>query len=145
MGDAGTDLSISSQHMIESVAILGLPAPNVRVDARFWASHQGKDEHNYIPTDYDMSRDKIPGSGGVMFLVWGACSLRGIQMPGIPRAFAVVRGRGFSQDLGRKEAWLSFRTNSGVRLCWELEEPKLPNGWHWNRPTQGGECLRVWG
>ena len=26
----------------------------------------------------------------------------------------------------RKEAWLSCRTSSGVRLCWELEEPKGP-------------------
>ena len=24
----------------------------------------------------------------------------------------------------RNEAWLSCRTSSGVRLCWELEEPK---------------------
>ena len=24
----------------------------------------------------------------------------------------------------RKEAWSFYRTSSGVRLCWELEEPK---------------------
>jgi len=24
----------------------------------------------------------------------------------------------------RKEAWPFYRTSSGVRLCWELEEPK---------------------
>jgi len=28
----------------------------------------------------------------------------------------------------RKEAWPFYRTISGVRLCWELEEPKGPNG-----------------
>ena len=26
----------------------------------------------------------------------------------------------------RKEAWSFYRTSSGVRLCWELEEPKGP-------------------
>ena len=26
----------------------------------------------------------------------------------------------------RKEAWLFCRTSSGVRLCWELEEPEGP-------------------
>jgi len=28
------------------------------------------------------------------------------------------------QQVIRKEAWLFCRTSSGVRLCWELEEPK---------------------
>ena len=28
----------------------------------------------------------------------------------------------------RKEAWSFYRTSSGVRLCWELEEPKGPKG-----------------
>ena len=27
-------------------------------------------------------------------------------------------------DVIRKEAWPCYRTISGVRLCWELEEPK---------------------
>jgi hypothetical protein len=31
-------------------------------------------------------------------------------------------------DVIRKEAWPSYRTSSGVRLCWELEEPKGPKG-----------------
>ena len=31
-------------------------------------------------------------------------------------------------DVIRKEAWLFCRTSSGVRLCWELEEPKGPKG-----------------
>jgi len=31
-------------------------------------------------------------------------------------------------DVIRKEAWSFYRTISGVRLCWELEEPKGPNG-----------------
>jgi hypothetical protein len=34
----------------------------------------------------------------------------------------------------RKEAWPSYRTISGVRLCWELEEPKGPKGlWAFRR------------
>ena len=31
-------------------------------------------------------------------------------------------------DVIRKEAWPFYRTSSGVRLCWELEEPKGPKG-----------------
>ena len=31
-------------------------------------------------------------------------------------------------DVIRKEAWLFYRTISGVRLCWELEEPERPKG-----------------
>ena len=31
-------------------------------------------------------------------------------------------------DVIRKEAWTFYRTISGVRLCWELEEPKGPTG-----------------
>ena len=30
----------------------------------------------------------------------------------------------------RKEAWLFCRTSSGFRQCWELEEPKGPQGRH---------------
>ena len=39
----------------------------------------------------------------------------------------------------RKEAWPFYRTISGVRLCWELEEPQEPTG------TRGSQnlCLRV--
>ena len=33
-------------------------------------------------------------------------------------------------DVIRKEAWLFCRTTSGVRLCWELEEPRGPEGSH---------------
>ena len=29
-------------------------------------------------------------------------------------------------DVIRKEAWPFYRTSSGVRLCWELKEPKGP-------------------
>jgi len=32
-------------------------------------------------------------------------------------------------DVIRKEAWPFYRTISGVRLCWELEEPKGPKRW----------------
>jgi len=35
----------------------------------------------------------------------------------------------------RKEAWSFYRTISGVRLCWELEEPKGPKGT--DRPASG--------
>ena len=28
----------------------------------------------------------------------------------------------------RKEAWIFYRSISGVRLCWELEEPQGPEG-----------------
>ena len=31
-------------------------------------------------------------------------------------------------DVIRKEAWSFYRTSSGVRLCWEFEEPKGPKG-----------------
>ena len=31
-------------------------------------------------------------------------------------------------DVIRKEAWSFYRTISGVRLCWELEEPEGPKG-----------------
>ena len=31
-------------------------------------------------------------------------------------------------DVIRKEAWPFYRTISGVRLCWELEQPKGPKG-----------------
>ena len=39
----------------------------------------------------------------------------------------------FSADTGgldviRKETWPFYRTSSGVRLCWELEQPKGPKG-----------------
>ena len=33
-----------------------------------------------------------------------------------------------THDVIRKEAWLFCRTSSGVRLCWELEEPTGPQG-----------------
>ena len=31
-------------------------------------------------------------------------------------------------DVIRKEAWRFYRTSSGVRPCWELEQPKGPKG-----------------
>ena len=31
-------------------------------------------------------------------------------------------------DVIRKEAWSFYRTSSGVRLCWELGDPKGPTG-----------------
>ena len=43
-------------------------------------------------------------------------------------------------DVIRKEAWSFYRTSSGVRLCWELEEPKGPNGlnYGWSLAVPGG-------
>ena len=38
-------------------------------------------------------------------------------------------------DVIRKEAWPFYRTISGVRLCWELENPKGPKG-HRSAPDQ---------
>jgi len=35
-------------------------------------------------------------------------------------------------DVIRKEAWPFYRTISGVRLCWELEEPKGPKVVSWS-------------
>jgi len=32
------------------------------------------------------------------------------------------------RDVIRKEAWHFYRTSSGVRLCWELVEPKGSKG-----------------
>ena len=44
-------------------------------------------------------------------------------------------------DVIRKEAWPFYRTSSGVRLCWELEEPKGPKGrkeaWPFYRTISG--------
>ena len=37
-----------------------------------------------------------------------------------------ILGKG--SDVIRKEAWCFYRTISGVRLCWELEEPKGSKG-----------------
>ena len=37
---------------------------------------------------------------------------------------------------GGQEAWPFYRKKSGVRLCWELEEPKGPN-------AGGGPALLV--
>jgi len=39
---------------------------------------------------------------------------------------AILRTGG--ADVIRKEAWSFYRTISGVRLCWELEEPQGPEG-----------------
>ena len=42
---------------------------------------------------------------------------------------APIRGGGGDKgglDAIRKEAWPFYRTISGVRLCWELEEPQGP-------------------
>jgi hypothetical protein len=44
-----------------------------------------------------------------------------------------VQGGGL--DVIRKEAWPFYRTSPGVRLCWELEEPKGPEGW-----KTGADC-----
>jgi len=41
---------------------------------------------------------------------------------------ADVPVRAGGPDVIRKEAWSFYRTSSGVRLCWELEEPKGPKG-----------------
>ena len=40
-------------------------------------------------------------------------------------------------DVIRKEAWSLYRTISGVRLYWELEEPKGPKGFVGARAGSG--------
>jgi len=42
---------------------------------------------------------------------------------GYPTAAILCTG---GPDVIRKEAWPFYRTISGVRVCWELEEPKSP-------------------
>ena len=47
-------------------------------------------------------------------------------------------------DVIRKEAWPFYRTSSGVRLCWELEEPKGPKvrtGYHGPSADLGSVCV----
>ena len=47
-------------------------------------------------------------------------------------------------DVIRKEAWPFYRTVSGVRLCWELKEPKGPKGISALRPwTSNVRCCRT--
>ena len=47
-----------------------------------------------------------------------------------------VMGPGGGLDVIRKEAWSFYRTSSGVRLCWELEEPKGPKGLRMGGPVR---------
>ena len=46
----------------------------------------------------------------------------------------------------RQEAWPFYRTISGVRLCWELEEPKGPKGQSFLRKLDviRKEASRAW-
>ena len=61
--------------------------------------------------------------------------------PSDPEAGPVVPRFSFL-DVIRKEAWPFYRTSSGVRLCWELEEPKGFKGfsipWRQGRPLLPG-------
>jgi len=41
----------------------------------------------------------------------------------------------------RKEAWTFYRTISGVRLCWELEEPKGPKGHMIKKTHESGRSV----
>ena len=41
-------------------------------------------------------------------------------------------------DVIRKEAWPFYRTSSGVCLCWELKEPKGPEGLRGEDSVWGG-------
>jgi len=51
--------------------------------------------------------------------------------PQCERHDRLANGDGAEESSGRrvpkKEAWPFYRTSSGVRLCWELEEPKGPS------------------
>ena len=64
-----------------------------------------------------------------------------------PAAEILCAGR---PDVIRKEAWPFYRKMSGVRLCWELEEPKGPKGRSRARGRGSGRaaadvggCIRV--
>jgi len=46
-------------------------------------------------------------------------------------------------DVIRKEAWPFYRTSSGVRLCWEHEEPKGPKGLLDRIPSVRGKGVRA--
>jgi hypothetical protein len=48
-------------------------------------------------------------------------------------------------DVIRKEAWPFYKTSTGVRLCWELEEAKEPPRTPpQRRRTQGRPCLNLY-
>jgi hypothetical protein len=46
-------------------------------------------------------------------------------------------------DAIRKEAWPFYRTSSGVRLCWDLEEPKGPKGLTIDHPSLVRLCWEL--
>ena len=48
-------------------------------------------------------------------------------------------------DVIRKEAWPFCRTISGVRLCWELEEPRGHVYFDDLRATLGTACVLICG
>ena len=57
----------------------------------------------------------------------GRAHLEGLQRESFLAGHAAILCTG-GLDVIRKEAWSFYRTSSGVRLCWELEEPKGPKG-----------------
>ena len=59
-----------------------------------------------------------PGPGGG--ISWG---LKHIPIEDTLKPVAAILCTG-GPDVIRKEAWSFYRTISGDRLCWELEEPK---------------------
>ena len=56
--------------------------------------------------------------------IWGM----GSDDVGLIQSTKAPKPAGLAVDVIREEAWPFYRTSSGVRLCWELEEPKGPNG-----------------
>ena len=76
--------------------------------------HWGKPLHNYISLQPGELKPKGPKKK----------DLKDAQLR-IPFSLAAILCTG-GADVVRKEAWLFYRTNSSVRLCWGLEEPKGP-------------------
>ena len=51
-------------------------------------------------------------------------------LPQVVQLMSLPRRTHGGADVIRKEAWPVYRTSSGVRLCWELEQPEGPTGSH---------------
>ena len=75
-----------------------------------------------------------PGPGGP-YILQGSPAGHVLQGPPGPGAAILCTG---GPDATRKEAWPFYRTISGVRLCWELEEPKGPKK---GAPGPGPRCV----
>ena len=97
-----------------------LPTPLVQG----YLAHKKTPPPPYDPTvTLCLGQSGVPRGVGEVPLHAGLCPHNSAcNEPGL--SAGVVRTGG--ADVVRKEAWLFYGTSSGVRLCWELEEPKVP-------------------